>query len=296
MSHFLKPFLSLLVLLVAQSSAGSQSIRLEAYGDSLTAGFVSQTNVTNVPSIKPISVMLSKMMMFHLSNDLKYVAPYSRKDLSWFHHVATEVAKNYEIAGFLNFAVPKHHSYHLPGQVSRAGATKDRTIAFFFVGHNDLLQNYNEPSDIAKEFMANISAAAKKWDSLHEGSTLYLLPVGSIHQVFKILSGYVWYETDQGQYQCEDSWQKLFVYARWYHELYKQGRLESVLEPRIAAMNQSLRSYPHQWESKRQNEVVYVPQMENITYLPEYFAVDCFHLSAKGQHEMGELLLRELKF
>ena len=64
------------LVLLCQAIPGS-AMTLEAYGDSLTAGFFSnEKGLTNPPPLKEISKILSDLGMFILTGDVSYRDPH----------------------------------------------------------------------------------------------------------------------------------------------------------------------------------------------------------------------------
>jgi hypothetical protein len=131
-----------------------------------------------------------------------------------------------------------------------------------------------------------VGNALDEWDRTHKSSTAYLIPVSDIHRVYDTLQGYVWYRGVKRDYRCEYSWANF--YCPSHLAKFKQGKLQSYMEPRLKAMNENLEELARYWEKKsKTNHYVYLDHTHEVTYKPEYFAIDCFHLSETGQQSMA---------
>lgn len=282
-----------LVSLVLTTTAPAKEIAMEAYGDSITAAFLSGTQVTNAPTLEEMGKIWSDLAMYKISGDKKYLTPHHKPNLAWPQLIAdiwtsqghTIKLKNYAISG----AKTKDLISQLGGE-----RTADAT-SFFFMGHNDLCDNKNTPEAIGAQFGKEYKAALKLWDSKHVGATAYVIPVADIHRVYKTLEGYVWHNRDGRTYRCEDSWTKYFPYCTSYYKKLKDGTLEEFLAPRIAAMNEAVDKVVSEADrDSGRNHYKTLVQFKNKAYEKDYFAVDCFHLSKEGQSALAENVAKEI--
>lgn len=287
-----------LVTLLFITNTKSEALPIEAYGDSVTAGFLSGTDVTEAPPLKTISRIFSDMVMFKLSGDAKHLIPHHRKDLAWPAHLARLQIKDPaapEQITVINAAVSGAKTQDLLGQVRAARDLAVTSQSFFFVGHNDLCNNPTEPEALAKQFIEWYEAALTEWDTRHENATAYVIPIADISQVYRVLKGYAWYEGDKATYTCEDSWNKFFPYCTSHHKKALAGTLEAYLAPRLTAMNGALRKLAEKWDGQSgKNRFRYLTDAPNVAFKPEFFAVDCYHLSDRGQQTLAQEVFKQL--
>lgn len=261
---------------------------MEAYGDSLTAGFLTDTNVTKPPPLKDISSLISDLAMFLMTKNRSYMAKHHAPQLAWVSVLSKKLFPTGSIV-LDNHAVSAARTFEILGQVQSHKDRGEPSTSFFFAGHNDLCNNTDLPSHIGYAYRLEIGRALAAWDAVHQNSTAYLVPVSDIHRVYAALTGYVWYRGTQSDYRCEDSWAKFFPYCPSHLAKFKLGQLESYMKPRLAAMNRALDDLTFEWNKKsRTNKFVYLKGAHDVAYEPAFFAVDCFHLSEIGQRKLAE--------
>ncbi len=263
---------------------------VEAYGDSLTAGFLSNTDVTNAPPLKELSGLISDLAMYLMTKNRAHIAKHHSPHFAW----VSVLSKKLDPTGPVtldNHAVSAARSAQILGQVRSHTNRHQPSSAFFFAGHNDLCNNNAPPTQIGLTYRAEMNQAIAAWDSTHENSTAYLVPVSDIHRVYAALKGYVWHNGGQSKYACEDSWSKFFPYCPSHLARFKAGLLDDYMKPRLAAMNAGLEDLAHDWNKKSStNKFVYLKGAHDVPYEPQYFAVDCFHLSEAGQKSLANRL------
>jgi lysophospholipase L1-like esterase len=268
-------------------------LRLEAFGDSLTAGFLSGTTLTAAPPLPEISDIISDMALFKLIKNPAVLVKLHRPDLAWPQLLAQLEGKRLSARVSVdNQAVSGAHVANLVSQVSRVRVSNETTQAYFFIGHNDLCNNPKEVTSLVGELINHYRVGLEAWDKTHEGGTAYLIPVAAIQDVYEVLHGYKWYTGPKVNYTCEDSWDKLFPYCRSYHRLYKTGKLEEYLIPRVRGINQGLEKLAEEWDrrSLRKNHFRFLKDFDRLSFRPEFFAVDCYHISPAVQRAIAEAL------
>lgn len=260
---------------------------IETYGDSITAGFLTKTEVTNAPPLSEISLLVSDLAMFFMTKDTRFIVKHHAPDLAW----PALLAKTLDPNGPLrveNQAVSGANTWELITQVRKQAGRSSASRAFFFIGHNDLCNNPDSPTAIASSFSGQVENALAEWSKTHRGATAYLVPISDIHRVYERLWGYVWHKGAEDSYTCTDSWTKLFPYCISHYKKAKLGQLETYMKPRLNEMNAALEKLADAWNRQNPaNHYVYLKDAHNIPYEPEYFAVDCFHLSAAGQRTVA---------
>lgn len=280
---------SFALALFAAPSLFAQQV-LEAYGDSITAGFMSRTDVTHAPPLKEMGSIISDLAMFIMTKDPAHVAKHHAPELAW----PTLLAKRLDPTGPMklnNQAISGAHGFEILGQVKNVKATAEVTKAFFFIGHNDLCNNVDSPENIGAAFKDEVGRAIEEWDRRHKDSVAYLIPVGQIHRVYQTLFNYVWHRGPQNNYSCVDSWTKFFPYCPSHYKKAKAGTFEAYMGPRLDAMNDGLDELASELSKKSaSNRFHYLKDAHDVSYDPDLFAVDCFHLSAKGQKTIADRL------
>jgi hypothetical protein len=255
--------------------ASSQKV-LEAYGDSLTAGFLADTNVTQAPSLPIISELISDLATYVITQDPTHIHRFEAKQLAWPSILAEKLARVTGIEMAVeNYGVVRAESKNLMQQVSSAPLHSRERIAYFFMGHNDIVHTESYDQMVAA-FLNAYRSALEEWDKRHEHSIAYLIPVGNIPRVFEVLRGYIWYGKEKSaRYTCEDSWERFFPYARKLSQLHREGTLKKVFVPVLERMNEELERLGREvLSSHSSNRVRFVQYDKGIDFVPGYFAID----------------------
>ncbi|MBI4404253.1 MAG: hypothetical protein HY537_08835 [Deltaproteobacteria bacterium] len=271
----------------------AQATIIEAFGDSLTAGMLSYTNVENAPPLTDVSRILSDFAKYAITKNPVHIEPHERRDIAWPKQLSNITTLGSEV---LSYAVSGAKTKELITQVQKA-TSDSPTLSFFFIGHNDLCKNTKSPDEIAQEYKSNFEWALTQWHITHSDSTAVFIPVGKMYRAYQVLEHVIWHRpVGNVTYSCKDSWQKLFPYCPSYYHMQKEGQLEAFLRPRIEAMNTALDALANEWENKGlKNHFRYLKEVYSATdYEPGFFAVDCFHLSQNGQQALAQAIAREL--
>lgn len=289
-------FVLVAVFVTAPLSAAPEETgnRLEVFGDSMSAGFLSAESVVHPPSLFQLSALLTGLVHIVLSGDMAQAGIFERRDLAW----PAVLRRNYpELFGQLaNVSVSGAHITDLPAQVTEAGAASNAT-AFFLVGHNDLCQNFAPPEAIGEYFGSWMRELLRQWDRTHERSEAIVLPTAEVHRVFETLRGYAWGATESGRaLRCEDSWNRFFPYCLSHGKLLREGKLREYFVPRLEAARRAMAKAAEdvQKESGRGNTFRFGYGFLDDVFKAEYFSVDCYHLSARGQEELAENLAKTI--
>ncbi len=287
------------VVLCQATVAQARSTTLEAYGDSLTAGFLSdERNLTNPPPLKEISTTLSDLAMYIFTGESSFKEPYEYRNNAWPAKLADKIqthygysveARNYGVVGALTRDLPKQLA-ELPFGTTR------RAMAFVFIGHNDLDDLSVANADaLAEKHRKDLSEFFAAWDRKHYESTMHVIPVGHVYKVYQNLKGYTWFKNPPVTYRCEDSWQKFFPYAGFYYKKMQEGKLEEFLVPRVQGLQREQREAAREWNATSQrNNYYYNEPKIPFAYIPENFAIDCFHLSGKGEQFIADTIFETL--
>jgi len=278
-----------------------QSVVLEAFGDSLTAGLLDYTNVTHQNELETVSHILSDLAMFKLTKDRSYLKKHEQNDLAWPQLLAEQLKTsevNFEVR---NYGVSGAKSETLYDEVVNAPPVSPRlqsqSIAFFFIGHNDLCHNSNTTENLASEYSSNIDRAIEAWDKTHEGSRGFLVSVAEVQRIYPLLEGQTWYESSRGRYRCNESWDKLFPYCPVFFRKHKEGTLENYLTPRVEALNKALEDLTQKWRNKSsRNQFFHIQMAPGSDFRKNFFAVDCYHLSNEGQAFVSDQIFRAISW
>ncbi len=280
-------------------AAFSKPVILEAYGDSLTAGFLAgEKNLEDSPTLPEVSKLLSDLALYLLTGEDKYRTPHEYPASAWPARLAKKLKDglgvdveihNYGMTGADTILV-KDQLKKLPDGVRK------KAIAVVFIGHND----FADGADITAAAMIERHRKAlndffSEWDKAHLNSNLFLIPVGEVYRVYQSLRGYKWYTSDLHAYTCEDSWDNFFPYSRFYAQLQKQGKLESFFLPRLDAFHKTERRTAWEWNWLTFRNTFYVLEnKKTFPYVPENFAVDCFHLASNGQEALAQIVYQRM--
>lgn len=293
---FQKGFIFAVIFVLSSSSVYGKSLVIEAYGDSLTAGFLSHTNVSAPPTLNSISDILSDLVMFKLTNDYKFLTPYEYPQLAWPEFVAQRNISNGAEVLTKNFAVPGAPTSDFINQVKKVSVDTTPTIAFFYFGHNDISENMDPPEVIVDNFIAGYEKGLHHWDELHKNADAYFISLHHIHETYEVLWDYVWYESSEGIFTCQDSWEKYFPLSLPLYKLAKENKLKEYLFPRVSAMNEAMEHLARTWtnNSHNHNKYHYIDLTEELDLIPEYFAIDCYHLSEIGQKSLADNIILKM--
>ncbi len=277
-------YLSFFLSTVALASSG---YRLETYGDSLTAGFLSHLSLMNPPSLKDIGKIMSDGAMFRLTGEGHYIAAHEDKKRAWPNQLADILRRDGSVVEVENHAVTASKAGDLKSQLVEQGSG---ALAFFFSGHNDLCDNPAAVEDLVAGIIQGFDRALSKWDATHSGSRAILIPMARVDKVFATLKGHVWYH-GKTEYRCEDSWNKFFPYCMGFARKAKDGTLEEFVKPRSEALDLAMSVLVDKWNHRSKfNSFEIMLGALSTDFLAEYFSVDCYHLGPNGQAKFAQLI------
>jgi hypothetical protein len=110
----------LFIVSIFSISSRADSRVLEAYGDSLTAGFLSNTDLTAPPNLDGVSQIMSDLVMYKMTSNPKYLEPHQKPELAWPQVLAGLLANEMGPLTVGNYAVSGAHTSDLLSQVQRA--------------------------------------------------------------------------------------------------------------------------------------------------------------------------------
>jgi lysophospholipase L1-like esterase len=269
--------------------------KIEAFGDSLSAGFLSNTKVVEAPPLPELSRIVSDLAAYKLFHNLNYLKPHQNAAWAWPQRLSELLASGGGKIEVLNYAVSGAFTKDLSQEVKEAPSAEE-SWSFFFIGHNDLCRNAAPPETVAKKFKESYQKALTEWDAKHKNAVGFIVPVGDIHRVYAALEGYVWHQSKGAKLSCWDSWSLYFPYCPSYAKLQRTHQLEGFLAPRIQAMNSALSDMVNEWNHKSlQNRFLFLDGVHDRDYEPRLFAVDCFHLSSQGQEALATSVYETLQ-
>lgn len=292
-------FLALGLLLLFPSSSHAKTIILEAFGDSLTAGLLAHTNVTHHNELSDVSVILSDLTMFKLTNDRSYLLKHERPQSAWPQRLANLLATKETQFEVRNYGLSGAKSTTLEIQVNQAKAVSetDPTIAFFFIGHNDLCHSTISQEMLVSDYSANFNKAISEWDRRHKGSKAYFMSLAEINRIYPLLDNHVWYEGNKGRYRCNENWESLFPYCISHYKKFQEKTLDSYLAPRIEAINDALFAMAEEWKKRStRNQYFHIEMDSRVEFKKNFFAVDCYHLSQNGQAFVTDQIIKQISW
>jgi len=283
---FVRVFLFLLISFSSAWLFAGDSISMETYGDSLTAGFLANTSLKAPPEISELSGLLEELAFAFIEKDREQIKKFEANDKAWPFFLSEILKKDGKgVADLQNLAVSGSRSGGILSQVQGIGPSEKLTWAFFFVGHNDLCHIKGSEAELVQQFNDHMNEALTEWEKKHKNSVVFLIPAGPVYQLYPVLDNYVWFESEQKTFRCQDAWTKYFPYCAPFYLRYKRGELESYLKPRAESLNQTLPRLAEQWmkKSERGNQYFYLNAQWPLPLQPEYFALDCYHIAEEGQ-------------
>ena len=267
---------------------------LETYGDSITAAFLSGTSVTSPPPLSgegSVSEIVTDLANYLFNGEKEKLVKHHAPDVAWPVLLGKQLAASGEKFAVKNYAVSGARVKDLSSQVSRSSRTSGYgTMAFFFIGHNDLCNANDDPKVIADRLMVDYKKALAEWNAKHEGAVAYLLPIADVHRVFHTLKGYVWHKNGTKRYACEDSWERLFPYCPSHAKKLKAGTIDDYFVPRLREINRAIGELATELNraSGGKNRFAYAEGIMSKPFEADFFAVDCYHLSAAGQKRVAD--------
>lgn len=285
-----------IALLGLQNAVAAEPVtRIEAYGDSITAGFLSDKTILTPPGLSTISQIMSELITIELNGDKHQFQKFEARDVAWPSVLRAWLAAGNRPTSVTNVAVSGAFVHELGEQLDRAGSTAEKTAAFFWIGHNDLCNNQQDPEKIGQDFAGWYRDALEKWDKNHTNSTAYLMPLGDVNRMYKALDGYVWYSQNGSKFKCEDSWLRLFPYCRQNSRLFIAGKFDEYFVPRKAAIGKALAALASRLTTaSRSNRFVYLDNVLSDPFKTEFFSIDCYHLSKIGQNGVATEVFRRV--
>jgi len=286
------------IFLVSGAIAGADTVTLETYGDSLTAGFLANTLLTNPPPISELSKTLQNLAFAFLQKDRTLLKQFESNENAWPYFFAKNLAREgIVVSEVVNLAISGSRSSEIPRQVKQRGVSSAHTWALFFVGHNDLCHVPGDSTVLTQQFQEHLNAAMEEWEKNHEGSNVFLIPAAPIYELYPVLDNYTWFESEKKSFKCQDAWTKYFPYCAHFFQRYKKGELESYLKPRTQALNSSLEEIAKKWDSKSSGKNTYrfLEAQWPSPLRPELFAMDCYHIAAPGQQIFAENILAAIQ-
>lgn len=285
------------VSLLWGSLAFSQSVTLEAYGDSLTAGFLADTSLINPPPLEKLSKMLEELAFAFIQKDRSAMKKFESNENAWPHYLSESLKREgIDVAEVANLAVSGSKSAEIIHQVKQRGKSSAPSWAFFFVGHNDLCHVMGDEAAVADQFRNHLNESLAEWEKNHEGSTAYLIPAGPIYKLYPVLDNYEWFQSEQKTFKCQDAWTKYFPYCVHFYQRYKRGDLESYLKPRTEAVNAVVIDLVKEWDKKSagRNRYKYIADPWPMPLEPKLFAMDCYHQADPGQRIFADNVLSSI--
>jgi lysophospholipase L1-like esterase len=268
---------------------------MEAYGDSLTAGFLSNTRLNGGHTLESLSRIITDLMTFLITGERGYVKAHEHTELAWPAFLAGLLQAKGPPIDVRNYAISGSWTYDLVDQVTSAATSPGPTSAFFNVGFNDLCSTPLTPAELGDEFEVEYDRALAKWDATHQNSTAYLVPITDAEKMFEILKGQVWYAGSKRPFTCEDAWRKYFPYCSSFQRKLLSGTLHDYLSPRREAMNQRLGVIAAKWSKQSaRNRFVHLAGSHDERLMPHHFAVDCYHLSPEGGQAVAQSLFEAI--
>jgi lysophospholipase L1-like esterase len=263
---------------------------IEAYGDSVTSGFLSDTQLESKRPFSDIS-----KLMFQLGLTLgkeENLQGFSRFELAWPKKLSELSGTTPKVT---NLAVPNVGTDALVNQVALS-TDESGVSAFVFIGHNDLCRTVNwSDAQVAAYYEHHIEKGVKLWEEKHQKSTLYFLPVGRIDRIYKNLWDFTWNKTDYSENRCRDIYLKYIPMCLPVADLALKGKLESVIGERTKQLNRILENVVQKNAKGSKNSYQYLSSLEQVEYQREWFAMDCFHLSSEGQKQLAEKVWQSIQ-
>ncbi len=258
---------------------------METFGDSVTAGTLSKTAVTET-TYKSIQAIRSDLAKYVMLGKESYLTKYGSHENAWPAKLQQLIGVG-NVNELHNYAVPRAVTADLLKHVKGASKTTHETMAFFFMGHNDICDSGLTPEQQAEKFVREYKTALLEWDKSRENSVAYIMDVGELHEMISTLNGYVWQKDTDKSYTCNDTWENFIPFCPAYSKLAKANKINEVVGKQIAAMNGSIDALIQDLnKSGVKNTFKHVKFWD--TFHPEYSASDCFHLSQKGQQSLAE--------
>lgn len=277
--------------------SANEPVRIETYGDSLTAGFLANTSLNQPPEISKLSELLQELAFGFIQKNRELLKKFEANDKSWPHFLSKELElRGKPISAVLNHAVSGSKSAGVLSQIQMGVADSQPTWAFLFIGHNDLCHVKGDEASLVGQFDSHVMGALTEWEKNHQNSIMFLIPPSPIYQLYPVLENYVWFQSEEKTFRCQDAWTKYFPYCVSFYQRYTRGELEAYLKPRGDSLNQALNGMARSWNQKsvNGNRYFYLDAQWPLPLKPEYFALDCYHIAEEGQRIFARNILEAI--
>ncbi len=269
----------------------AQTVFLETYGDSLTAGAMADTNLTKIESEFSYFQSMEKIAEQLRTRGLQELA---RPTLAWPQVLAAKIGAT----KLDNASVVGAHTSNLLDQVRRTATDKNskkaNTTAIFFIGHNDAcagwsLMPLNEP-----HFVEMYERALSEWLELHENSMAVLIPIGNITDIFYRFYLHEIQENSVTGLRCQRVYDEVPLCDAFttdaQNRSYGNSTSRSIMlaQNGILSWNNRLPELAQKLNLSKNGNQVTVATRPSIRPEPSHMAADCFHLSAEGQAALAE--------
>jgi lysophospholipase L1-like esterase len=283
--------LGLLGLFLCLAALGRPSVQaIETFGDSLTRGYFAELSLTARP-LTPLQVRLAFAKLASTLGNRERLDAQARPDLAWPKFLSETLTQNDEaIPQLINQSSVNTTSGDLLRQVNGIPESKKPTAAFFFMGHNDLCDRHKTPDDLLQtRFRRAYQQALEKWNDRHQNSVAYLLPIGNIAEVYTKLWKHPW-SADKRQ-TCEFTYTNYAPLCPHFAELTANNKIVDVVGGRRKKLNDDLKELADTLtRQSKNNRFVYLEKLEGLELRPDYFSIDCFHLSEAGQRALADAI------
>ncbi len=268
---------------------------IETYGDSISAGFLSATAHNDHVPLFEVSRIWTDLASYVATGDVAKYEKLHAPDLAWPNQLKAAWGAKY----LLNRAITGAVAADMAQQIAKTPKIKkDVSVgAFIFIGHNDICKSQVDEEDFEKQYYDEMQAAITAWDTKHDGATLYLLPTGEIDRIYKTLEGSVWHRSNKVTLTCNDTWERFFPFCAENNKRRKDGTLSDYLISRGKIVRKVLKRLAIDWnrDTKQKNQFMFLADLLSGEYQRDYFAVDCYHLSEKGQKVLAGDVLKKIQ-
>jgi len=287
-----------LVCLIASFPSLGKAWIVEAYGDSLTAGFLAHTSLTEPLKRDELSSLLEELAFGFIQKDRKVLKGFESNEDAWPYFLTQQLREaGLNLEETFNLAVSGSKSAGIPEQVASRENIQDPVLAFFFVGHNDLCHVKGSEEKLVSQFNKHLKHSLSVWSKNHRNSIVFVIPTGPIQKLYPALENHIWFESEKKSFRCQDAWMKYFPYCPSFYIRHRRGELENYLTNRGAALNKSLQTLvlEQSREDVSRNRYFYLEAQWPLPLKPDYFAVDCYHIAEQGQRLFAQNLFDAIR-
>lgn len=290
MNQLVMSFMSLVLVLSFSSAARAADSfpwenfkTLETYGDSITAGFFANRDLSDNLTVAQLKKTMTDVLL--TLHRVSRIEKFDRRDLAWPAKLVDRV--NVKGLKLVNHAQTGATVLGLLSQVKQVKGVEAKAVAFFFIGHNDVCKRPFKGTTGFRDFYSDhFDKAIREWSERHKDSLAFLVPIVDVGVVMDTLWKYEWTKGET----CRDTYLHHAPMMCPLIARHIDDGKKDYSKKRTASINDYLKELPQDKELKLKsnNRLIFLEHGDDFDMTAKKFAIDCFHLNEDGQLEIAK--------